>query len=363
MEFRQELDKQPKQQGKPQMIDLLAERILDVDGNSTLVLEAPTENFDFASWAHQGRRYIDDKLLQHGSLLLKNFRIDTMAKFETLARALCDSLYSGYGDLPTHDENQQLYHATPYTASQSIHFHNEASHTSKWPLKQFFLCVQAAEWGGELRVSDGRAILNTLGKTLVQEFIDERLMYVRNFVPYVDVRWQDFYKINDSIQLETFLEERDIEFDWKGEVLQTRIRAPALAIHPRSKELVWFNQIQLHHPRMLEEKVYSGLKSMFGRENEFPRYVCFGNGAPISSDIVDEISHALNAHATNIAARNGDVIFNDNMLVFHSRLPYRGPRKVCVALGDPVDSREVDAARHGSVSRAVGLTEHAGATP
>jgi hypothetical protein len=310
----------------------LAQRVLDAE-----------RNFDWHSWAVEQRKEIDAKLLQHGSLLLKNFRIDSMAKFESLARALSDELYSGYGDLPVREENQQLYHATPYTALHTIYFHNEASHTPKWPLKQFFLCELAAEWGGELAVSDCRAILKTLDPALVKRFIDTRLMYVRNFVPYVDVRWQDFYKINERAQLEAFLRSRDIEFEWKGEVLQTRIRAPALARHPKTRELVWFNQIQLHHPRMLESKVYSGLQGLFGRESDFPRYVCFGDGTPISSDIVDEISQALKKHAVNIAAKNGDVIFNDNMLVSHSRLPYRGPRKVCVALADPIDSRDVHA--------------------
>jgi hypothetical protein len=336
------------------MIDLPVEKILDEGKNFPLVIEAPSESFDLASWARQRRSYFEAKLLQHGSLLLKNFGIDTMARFETLARSVCNDLYSGYGDLPTHEDNEQLYHATPYTASHTIYFHNEASHTSKWPLKQLFLCVQAAEKGGELRVSDGRAILNSLGKRLVKEFIDKRLMYVRNFVPYVDVRWQDFYKIDDRGQLERFLKERSIEFEWKADVLQTRIRAPALAIHPSTKQLVWFNQIQLHHPRMLDAKVYSGLKSLFGKESEFPRYVCFGDGSAISAEMVDEISNALDKHATHIAARNGDVIFNDNMLVSHSRLPYQGPRKVCVALGDPVDSRDVDAALHGFAHEASG---------
>jgi hypothetical protein len=321
----------------------LAQRVLDAERNLALVIEAPAENFDWHSWAVEQRKEIDAKLLQHGSLLLKNFRIDSMAKFESLARALSDELYSGYGDLPVREENQQLYHATPYTALHTIYFHNEASHTPKWPLKQFFLCELAAEWGGELAVSDCRAILKTLDPALVKRFIDTRLMYVRNFVPYVDVRWQDFYKINERAQLEAFLRSRDIEFEWKGEVLQTRIRAPALARHPKTRELVWFNQIQLHHPRMLESKVYSGLQGLFGRESDFPRYVCFGDGTPISSDIVDEISQALKKHAVNIAAKNGDVIFNDNMLVSHSRLPYRGPRKVCVALADPIDSRDVHA--------------------
>ena len=156
---------------------------------------------------------------------------------------------------------------------------------------------------------------------------------------------QDFYKIDERAQLEAFLRSRDIEFEWKGEVLQTRIRAPAVARHPKTRELVWFNQIQLHHPRMLEAKVYSGLKGLFGKESEFPRYVCFGDGTPIGSDVVDEISQALTKHAVNIAAKNGDVIFNDNMLVSHSRLPYRGQRKVCVALADPIDSRDVDASK------------------
>ena len=195
-------------------------------------------------------------------------------------------------------------------------------------------------------MSDGRAILRSLSKDLVNEFVEKRLMYVRNFVPYVDVRWQDFYKIDDKTELKAFLDERGIEFEWKGDILQTRIRAPALAIHPKSKELVWFNQIQLHHSRMLDSKVYSGLTSLFGKESEFPRYVCFGDGSPIGAAVMDEITHALERHATNIAAKDGDVIFNDNMLISHCRLPYQGPRKVCVALGDPVDSREVDTDLH-----------------
>jgi hypothetical protein len=321
----------------------LAERVLDAEGNSALVIEASSEKFDWRAWVRERRAEIDAKLLRHGSLVLKNFHIDSIADFESLARGLSDQLYVGYGDLPVREDNQQLYQATPYAAQHTIYFHNEASHTPRWPLKQFFLCALAAEWGGELAVSDCRAILDTLGPELVNRFIDKRLMYVRNFVPYVDVRWQDFYKISDRAQLEAFLKSRDIEFEWKGEVLQTRIRAPALARHPKTRELVWFNQIQLHHPRMLESKVYSGLQGMFGKESEFPRYVCFGDGTPIGSDIVDEISQSLTKHAVNIAAKNGDVIFNDNMLVSHSRLPYRGPRKVCVALADPIDSRDVDA--------------------
>jgi hypothetical protein len=323
----------------------LAESVLDAEGISALVIEATSENFDWRTWVAEQRAEIDAKLLRHGSLVLSNFHIDSLAEFECLARGLSDQLYVGYGDLPVREDNQQLYNATPYTALHTIYFHNEASHTSKWPLRQFFLCVLAAEWGGELAVSDCRAILNTLDTALVKRFIDKRLMYVRNFVPYVDVRWQDFYKVSERAQLEAFLRSRDIEFEWKGEVLQTRIRAPALARHPKTRELVWFNQIQLHHPRMLESKVYSGLQGTFGKESEFPRYVCFGDGTPIGSDVVDEISQALKKHSVNIAAKNGDVIFNDNMLVSHSRLPYRGPRKVCVALADPIDSRDVDASR------------------
>lgn len=318
------------------------EKPLFADKPFPLAFQATENDFDYKSWIVENRDYLIQKQLEHGSLLFQNFGINTVAEFEECAALLCADLYSGYGDLPKRPNSPKLYHATPYTAALTIFFHNEASHTPEWPLKQFFYCIKAAPEGGALRVSDGRIVLKDLAPELVNMFIDKGLMYVRNFIPYCDVSWQDFFKVSDKTQLEAHLRAKDIQFEWQGDVLHTRQYAPAIVSHPVTKEKLWFNQIQLHHPAMLEERVYRGLMAMAGKESAFPRYVCFGDGTPISKEIVEEISRALDSQAVSILAKNGDVIFNDNMLVAHSRLPYKGDREVCVALGEPIKNSSMD---------------------
>lgn len=316
------------------------ESVLYPEKQFPVVFEAETDNFDFQQWVATNREYIREKVLKHGSVLFKNFGIDSMAKFEALASTISPDLYSGYGDLPQRSNSKKLYNATPYTASLTIHYHNEAAHTTKWPLKQFFYCIKPAEEGGELSVSDGRLVLQHLPEDIIEQFATKRLKYVRNFIPYMDVRWQDFYKTESKAEVEAFCRENDVEFHWDGDVLQTVQYAPAVVYHPDTKERIWFNQVQLHHPCMLAERVYNGLHAMLGTEEKFPRYVCFGDGTPISRETMDLVGKALEAASINILGKSGDVIFNDNMLVAHCRLPYKGDREVCVALGETM--READ---------------------
>jgi len=319
----------------------VTESMLYPEKQFPVVFDASAANGDVQDWITANREYILEKVLRHGSVIFKNFGVNSMSEFEALAAALCPDLYVGYGDLPQRSNSKKLYNATPYTASLTIHYHNEASHTTKWPLKQFFYCIKPAEEGGELSVSDGRLVLKHLPEDIIEEFASKRLKYVRNFIPYMDVRWQDFYKTEDKAEVEAFCRDNQVEFNWQGDVLQTVQYGPAVVNHPQTNERIWFNQVQLHHPSMLMERVYSGLKAMLETEDKFPRYVCFGDGTPISNDTMALVGKALEASSINILAKSGDVIFNDNMLVAHSRLPYKGDREVCVALGEAINESQL----------------------
>ncbi len=46
-------------------------------------------------------------------------------------------------------EGDFIYRSTPYPPDRSILFHNEASHTPHWPMRQFFYCVQRSPHGGD----------------------------------------------------------------------------------------------------------------------------------------------------------------------------------------------------------------------
>ncbi len=309
------------------------------DNTLPLVVNGAQE-IDFEKFASDHKDEIELNIKAFGSIVFKNFNIGSVSKFEKCAEQLCASLYTNYGDLPPTPKSEKIYGATPYPPDMTIHFHNEASHTPTIPAKQFFYCVQAAAEGGGLRVVDGRAVLKKLPQDIVQKFSDKKLKYYRNYIPYLDVSWQNFFKVTEKHALESICKKNGIDFKWDGDIFSTCTIAPAIITHPVLKELVWFNQIQLHHPRMLDEENYEALRYSY-QETEFPRYVCFGDDSPISEEILSVISEVLEQESVTIQAKNGDIIYNDNLLVAHSRLPYSGAREVRVALGESIASADL----------------------
>jgi hypothetical protein len=284
----------------------------------------------------ENKEEVDLKLREYGAIVFKGFGVKAISHFERVSEQLCDNLYTQYGDLPSISDSKKVYGATPYPPKKIIYFHNEASHTPTFPSKQLFLCVKAAPEGGGLSIVDGREVLRKLPKELVEEFSEKKLMYTRNFIPYVDVKWQDFFGTTEKNELESICKKDSLEFEWKkGDVFSTRRKAPAIIRHPITNELTWFNQIQLHHPGMMDEKIYKVLRRSY-EEVDLPRYVCFGDGSPIPNETLSIISNVLKKESATIQAKEGDIIYLDNLLVAHCRLPYRGDREVRVALGDPI---------------------------
>ena len=69
-------------------------------------------------------------------------------------------------------------------------------------LVQFFFCLQAAQEGGQTPIVDGRLMFKGLRPDLRERLREKQLMYVRNFVPAVDVSWQDFFRTSGKAEVE-----------------------------------------------------------------------------------------------------------------------------------------------------------------
>lgn len=299
------------------------------------------QNITLEQVVKENREEIDSKLRKYGAIVFKGFGVNAMSQFEQISELLCDILYTQYGDLPPTSDSKKVYGATPYPQEKTIHFHNEASHTPTFPSKQLFLCVKPAPEGGGLCIVDGREVLRKLPKELVEEFAEKGLMYTRNFIPYFDVKWQDFFGTTDKNELESICRKDSLEFEWKkDDVFSTCRKAPAIIKHPITNELTWFNQIQLHHPGMMDDEVYKVFRKSY-EEINFPRYVCFGDGSAIPPETLSIISNVLKQESATVQAKEGDIIYLDNLLVAHCRLPYRGDREVRVALGDPMSDADL----------------------
>jgi alpha-ketoglutarate-dependent taurine dioxygenase len=322
-------------------ISLVKSSYLQPDSTLPLVVQPSIKGVNLAQWAGNNQEFLRTELAKHGGILFRDFQIDSPAKFEAFAKAVSDELFDEYGDLPREDVGQKVYSSTPYPANKSILFHNESSHMHRWPMKIWFYCVKAAEKGGATPILDCRRIYQSLDAGLIERFTDKKLLYVRNFIDGLDVSWQQFFQTSKKEAVEAYCRKAGIEFEWKSAShLTTRQLGRAVVKHPYTGEMLFFNQIQLHHVSCLDPEVREAMISMF-RQDELPRNVYYGDGSPIEDAVVQEISALYDEQAVRFQWQAGDVIMLDNMMVSHSRDPFEGPRKILVAMAEIVADNEV----------------------
>jgi alpha-ketoglutarate-dependent taurine dioxygenase len=299
-----------------------------------LVVVPAVDNVDLAEWAAANREQVDGHLDRYGAVLFRGFGIASPTDFEHVASGVVPELFAEYGDLPTEEATERIYHSTPYPADKMILFHNESSHLPSWPLRQFFACILPSETGGETPLLDCRKVCDALDPALLEEFERKGLQYVRNFSEGVDVPWQDFFHTTDRGEVERQCQAAGMTVEWTDDDgLRVRNQAQAVTHHPRTGEKIFFNQIQLHHVRCLDPETRTALQQLFDEE-DMPRNVYFGDGTPIPDDVIDHIGELYEQLCVEFPWDAGDMIVLDNMLVAHARRPFGGKRKIVVAMAE-----------------------------
>jgi len=302
-----------------------------------LVVDATTADLDAVVWAKAQREFIEAALRRHGAILFRNFGLQTPQEFESFVEAMEPKLHGTYGDLPKKEGGRNTYRSTPYPERQMILYHNESSHLERWPRKQWFFCELPSRVGGATPIVDGREMLRRLPSELVEELERKELLYVRTFLPRLDVSWQEFFKTESHSEVELQLAAAGAEWSWLDKnTLQTRTRCPAVIRHPLTGERVFFNQVQLHHVSCLDPEARADLLSLVGAQR-MPRQVHYGDGTTISDEAMAVIGQTYEACSVRFEWRQGDVVMLDNMLAAHARDPYEEPRKIVVAMGDMYD--------------------------
>ncbi|OYD97951.1 non-ribosomal peptide synthetase [Nostoc sp. 'Peltigera membranacea cyanobiont' 210A] len=325
----------------PKAVSLIAEQLIKTDylqagQNFPLVIQPNTTEVDLLSWVENNREYLETELLKHGAILFRGFNIKSVSEFENFAQTICPNLFAEYGDLPRTGEGGKVYGSTPYPPDKAILFHNESSHLHQWPLKIWFFCVQPARQGGETPIIDCRKAYRLINPKLRERLEQKQLMYVRHYTNSLDVSWQNFFRTNNKLVVENYCRQAKIDVEWyDNNSLITRQVRPALAVHPKTSEPVFFNQIQLHHIAYLDAEVRESLLSTFG-EQQLPRNVYYGDGTSIEDSVIAEINEVYQQCQTSFSWERGDILMLDNMLTAHGRNPYVGSRKIVVAMGEMI---------------------------
>lgn len=316
---------------------LVRMRPLRPDGDLPLLIEPAVDGVDLAAWVAAHREPVEESLLKTGGILFRGFGIDSVPRFQEIVRALYGELLS-YQDRvqPRSEVAGNVYTSTEFPPEHTIEMHNEASYAARWPLRIFFFCLLPSEVGGETPIADGRRILARLAPEVRRRFEEKGLQYVRNMGDGFGISWQTAFQTGDRGRMEEFCRENRVEVEWKGgDRLRTRSVRPAIVRHPRTGEAAWFNAAVSSHVSTLDPATRQALLSEY-REEDLPKHVFHGDGSPIEPDLLEAVREAFREEAVAFPWQKGDVLLLDNMLALHGRNPYRGARKVVVAMAEPM---------------------------
>ena len=300
-----------------------------------LVVEPAGDAINLAVWAKGNLEFIETELLKHGALLFRGFEVSSLHRFEQFVTTISPQLFE-YRERssPRTSIGKQIYTSTDHPPDQWIQMHSEHTYSHQWPLKIWFGCFQPAEHGGETPMASNRQVLRSLDPKIVEQFAERKVMYVRNYGDGLGVSWQTAFQTSERARVEEYCRAADIKLEWKdADHLRTWQVREAVRRHPRSGEPTWFNHLNIYNVATLDAEVQKSLLTMF-REEDLPFNTYYGDGSKIEPSVLGEIREAYTRAIVAFPWQLGDVLMLDNMFVAHGRKPYRGDRKIVVAMGD-----------------------------
>src|SRR5262249_6998697 len=272
--------------------DLVTVEVFDPTHGLPLVISARSSDLDPIAWARAHRSILEKQLLQHGAILLRGFAMNRPEQFRQLVEFVSGAaLPYRERSSPRSRVIENIYTSTDYPSDRSIFPHNEHSYAITFPRKLYFWCEIAAQQGGETPLADTRRILARIDSSVISKFLEKGWMYVRHFTPQFGLTWQTAFQTSDRRQVEEYCRQAAIEYEWTAQGLRTRQVRPAIACHPESGDLVWFNHVAFFHISSVEPNLRARLLAEYD-ESALPNNTYFGDGSPIEDWVVEHLRAA-----------------------------------------------------------------------
>jgi alpha-ketoglutarate-dependent taurine dioxygenase len=311
---------------------------LDTGEPLPLLVEPAVEDIDLAAWVKENLAYIGDRLSTHGGILFRGFKVDTPEDFERTAKAFGHELLP-YTErtAPRLELRPHVYTSTEHPQTEYIHFHNANSYSVRWPMKIWFGCLTAPEEGGRTPIADCRRVYELIDPEIRDEFSRRGVTYLRNYREKVGLPWQVSFQTEDPEVVRNYCAHADIQIDlFEGDRLRTRAVRQAVARHPVTGALCWYNQAHLFHVTGLDEKTRRVLLKSYS-EADLPRNSYYGDGGEIEPDVLAHVVDAYREAEVSFPWQAGDFLVLDNMLTAHSRTSYKGERLIIVSFAELIE--------------------------
>jgi hypothetical protein len=320
-----------------QMTTEIIDGFVDGDGHRfPLMIRPGVVNLSLSEWMRRERGIFEEQLLNHGGILFRGFGISTVERFQELMNCFdCDPLPYMFRSSPRDEIDKSvknIYRSTTYPNDRKINMHNESSYSRVWGRKIIFCCIKPAAIGGETPIADSRRVLLDIGEDLVDKFRTKGVKYVRNLSADFGMSWQDVFQTDDKGKAESICRRFDIQYRFAdADRMTIEWRKPAIYNHPVSGAETWFNHIYFFNKFSRYEEL--GLSPDDTIPDEYlSSQTFFGDGSEISYRDYLRIKDAYDKNTVVIPYEKGDVIFLDNMLAAHGRMPYQGDRTIATAI-------------------------------
>ena len=305
--------------------------------------------------------WVQDRLREHGAILMRGFEVFSPEAFESVARAIDDDLKNEYlGTSPRDALTSHVFNASELPGFYPIPQHCEMTFVKNHPQRIFFCCLVAPEHGGETPLVDFRRVYAELDPAVVRRFEQRGIKITRNYSGpdgggKLDLwklkPWHEMFRTKDRAIVEEACRREAFEPQWRdGGKLRLVSRHVPVKKHPDTGEPVWFNHSLVFHLSAAPGEY----RRIYERRRDFRSFffwqlsralVALKKGTPAADQAMHctylddgEIPAADMEHLRDVVWRNlvvfpwqrGDVVAIDNHSVGHGRLPYHGPRHVIV---------------------------------
>lgn len=301
-------------------------------------------------WIRENRDDLVCRLYRHGAVLFRGFAVggpDDMVKvIDQFGGEYMD--YVG-GAVPRRRITHSVFNSTELTRLFKLRVHNEMAYQRDHPDFIFFYCDLPARAGGETILADMRKVYQDLRPDIVSRFMQRQIKHVRVFQTRRPLRefvkkvspvhfhltWEQVFRTTDVSEVEMHCRNLGLDYEWRmnGDLVVSNVMPPTRR-HPATGETAWFNHAMLMHfnPIALGRVAYWSKKLIYPSEADVPYQAYYGDGSPIP---IEDMAHAYEVTDRHVAAfpwRRGDLLMVDNRLVAHGRNPYRGKRRIMVAM-------------------------------
>jgi alpha-ketoglutarate-dependent taurine dioxygenase len=306
-----------------------------VDDEPFLLKVQARQPVELAPWLAQHRERVEQDLLRYGAVLCRGFAVPDAHAFSRAARAYAPDLLD-YVEraAPRTEVADRVFTSTEASQDRVIELHHEMSYSHNWPSKLYFYCDVPPGEGGATPLASERRVFPRIPAEIRERFTRHGLRYVRNYGPDVDLPWQEVFQTTDRDRVDAYCRESGTRTVWNGkDNLRTIAVRQAVATHPVTGETVWFNHAHLFHPSTLPAEVVEIMIAEYGVDG-LPRNVVYGDGEPIEDEVIALIKQVYDEARLRFPWQREDVLIVDNFLATHGRDPFRGDRRILVAMSD-----------------------------